>query len=134
MGLSRFAAFAIAFAALCGLTGVALGAWAAHGLAPQPAGWVETASRYALWHALAMIGVVLLAERTAGAARRLANLAAALFGLGIVLFSGSLVSLAVGGWGAAAPAGGIALMIGWAVLAAAALCALRRRAASGQAP
>ena len=134
MGLSRFAAGAVAFAAVCGLAGVALGAWAAHGLAPQPAGWVETASRYALWHALAMIGAVFLGERTAGAARRLANLATALFGLGIALFSGSLVALAAGGWGGAAPAGGIALMLGWAVLAVAALSAVSRRAASGQAP
>lgn len=134
MGISRAAAIAIAFAALAGLAGVALGAWAAHGLAPQPAGWVETASRYALWHALAMVGAALLAERAGGLARRFAIWAASLFGVGIVLFSGSLVALAVAGWGAAAPAGGIALMVGWALFCVAALAAVRGWASSGQAP
>ncbi len=131
MGLSRAAAIAIAFAALAGLAGVALGAWAAHGLAPQPAGWVETASRYALWHALAAIGAALLAERSTGWGRRLALLAALAFLVGIAAFSGSLVSLAVGGWGAAAPAGGTLMMVGWALLGVAGLTAAGGQAASG---
>jgi uncharacterized membrane protein YgdD (TMEM256/DUF423 family) len=134
MGLTRFAAAAIAFAALAGLAAVALGAWSAHGLAPQAASWVETAARYAMWHALAIVGAALMAERVAGAARRLAMIAAIAFGIGIALFSGSLVALAAGGWGRAAPFGGVAFMVGWALLAAAALAALRGRAASGQAP
>ncbi len=134
MTLSRAAALVIACAALAGLAAVVLGAWSAHGLAPQPASWIETASRYAMWHALAMIGAALMAERVAGAARRLVLAAAILFGTGIVLFSGSLVVLATGGWGGAAPFGGVAFMIGWGLLAAAALAALRGRATSGQAP
>ncbi len=123
---SRFAALAVACAALAGLSAVALGAWAAHGLAPQPAAWVETASRYAMWHALAMIGAVLAGERASGAPRRLARLATLSFGIGIALFSGSLVSLAAGGWGGAAPAGGGAFMLGWVLLASAALASVRR--------
>ena len=49
----------VALAALFGLAAVAAGAFATHGLKQkglvEAAGWVETASRYQMWHALAML-------------------------------------------------------------------------------
>ncbi len=102
------------------------GAYARHGLAadPQAQAWMETAVLYALWHALALLAAVLLAERREGAGRALLRLAGGLFAAGIVLFSGSLVSLALAGAALlpmGAPAGGMALIAGWLCLAAAAL-------------
>jgi len=74
-----------------GLTGVALGAFAAHGLkASLSAEYLaifQTAVQYQLIHALALFGVALLSLHAPG---RLLQAAAALFGIGIVLFSGSL--------------------------------------------
>jgi len=54
-------------AAANGLVAVAMGAFAAHGLRSvldaEALGWVETASRYQMWHALALFGVALLFGR-----------------------------------------------------------------------
>ena len=130
---SRFAAAVIVFAALAGGSAVALGAWASHGAAEPAKGWLTTASTYQLVHALALLATVALRERLSGAARRLAGLALAAFAAGIVLFCGALVALSLGhnwgplSWKGAAPAGGLALMAGWTVLALAGLMALRRR-------
>lgn len=108
-------------AALSGAVAVAMEAYAAHGL---PAGsqmrdWVETAARYQMWHALALLGVVALAARE-GREALLLRLAAASFLAGMLLFCGSLYVLALAGWrsvAAAAPAGGAALILGWIALA-----------------
>ncbi len=84
----------------------------------------ETGSRYHLLHAMALLGVpawVLGVEASNGA--RLMDWAARLWCLGIVLFSGSLYWLALGGprWlGPVTPFGGVALMAGWLLLAVAA--------------
>ena len=83
--------------------------------------WVETASRYQLIHALALVAVGLLATVRPS---RAASLAAACFAAGIALFSGSLYALGLGaprGWGMVAPAGGLSLIAGWLLLCAAAL-------------
>jgi uncharacterized membrane protein YgdD (TMEM256/DUF423 family) len=128
--LSRLGAAAVVFAALAGGSAVALGAWASHGAVEPAKGWLTTASTYQLVHALALLVGVALRERLGGAARRLAGLALAAFAAGIVLFCGSLVALGLGhGWGAAAPAGGLVLIAGWAALALAGLLAVfpRRR-------
>lgn len=81
----------------------------------------ETAARFQMYHALALLAVGLLAMRR----RPLAlNVAGALFALGTLLFSGSLYALALSGvgvLGAVAPVGGVCLMAGWAALAIAAL-------------
>ena len=74
-----------------------------------------------MYHALAMGLAAVLARppRLAGAAT-----AAALFLVGIVLFSGSLYVLALTGqrWlGMITPVGGVAFLAGWAMLAYAAL-------------
>ena len=80
--------------ACAGFTGVALGAFAAHGLKSQltPAylAVFQTGTHYQLIHALALFGVGLLALLRPAP---LVNCAGALFALGIVLFSGSLYAL-----------------------------------------
>ena len=115
--------FWLALAGLNGLLGVALGAYAAHGLSatPERVDFFRTAVSYQMWHALALLGVALLRAR---APSLVADAAGVLFLAGIVLFSGSLY--AIGFTGAApvrmaAPIGGVALMAGWAALIVVAL-------------
>lgn len=127
--MSRFAALALAVAGLAGLAGVAGGALAAHGLGPAQKALIETASQYALWHALAISAAALAHDRTRAWARRLFAAAAAFFATGIAVFSGSLVSLALNGKGGAAPVGGTAFLIGWALFASAAIASLRHHVA-----
>ena len=112
-------------AALLGAAAVMLGAFAAHGLAarldPRALAVFDTGARYHLAHALAM-ALAALAMR--GAARPRAQIAAALFGGGIRLFSGSLCLLAVTGiraLGMVTPLGGLCFIGGWVMLALAAL-------------
>ena len=108
-------------AAINGLISVAMGAFAAHGLKDrlpvEALDWVRTASIYEMWHALALIGVALLAGRSASKALTLAGWS---FLAGCLLFSGSLYLLALIGWQGfafATPVGGVAFLIGWAALA-----------------
>ena len=112
-------------AAVMGGLSVVMGAFAAHGLArtldARMLTTFETGARYQMYHALAM-GLAALAAR-GGAAKR-ANIAAALFLAGILLFSGSLYLLALTGvsaLGMITPVGGLCLIAGWIVLALAAL-------------
>lgn len=116
----------LAIAACMGGLGVLCGAFAAHGLKGRVDAYAlsvfETGARYHMYHALAM-ALAALAGRDP-AARPRARVAAALFGLGIVLFSGSLYLLALTAapWlGLVTPLGGIAFVAGWAMLALAAL-------------
>ena len=110
-----------ALGALLGGLGVAAGAFGAHalrrGLAPPMLEVFETATRYQLVHAVAMVVTALALERRPSSA-----LAAAgwLFGVGIVLFSGSLYALSLVGppaWGIVTPFGGVSFLAGWACLA-----------------
>ncbi len=107
-------------AAFAGFTGVALGAFAAHGLKGQlTADYLavfQTGTHYQLIHALALFCVGLLALQRPG---QLLNCAGALFALGIVLFSGSLYLLTlsgVRGLGIVTPFGGVAFLAGWLCL------------------
>jgi uncharacterized membrane protein YgdD (TMEM256/DUF423 family) len=80
----------------------------------------ETAVRYQMYHALALLAVGWLAGRSEG---RLATLAGILFVAGILIFSGSLyvlVATDVRWWGAVTPIGGVAFIAGWIFLALAA--------------
>jgi len=116
--------------ALLSLTGVAFGAMGAHALksavGPLPdalerLAWWETAARYHLIHALALGLVAVLAAHVPG---RLPRLAAACFVAGIALFSGSLYALALSGnraLGMVTPLGGLAFLLGWSLVGAAAL-------------
>ena len=112
------------FLLLAGLNGalaVAAGAYAAHGAAPGSADLLRTGSSYQMWHALALLAVALLLDRSPDVALRAAGW---LFVLGIVLFCGALYGLAFEAprWlGRVAPIGGLALILGWIALCAAAL-------------
>jgi uncharacterized membrane protein YgdD (TMEM256/DUF423 family) len=111
-------------AALAGFSGVALGAFAAHGLKAQLSAEYlavfQTGVHYQLVHALALFGVALLAERLPG---RLLWAAGTLFALGILLFSGSLYALTLSGLGKlgmVTPLGGLCFLVGWLCLGLAA--------------
>lgn len=108
-------------AALAGFAAVTVGAFAAHGVAdPAARELLKTAGQYAGLHALAVLACSAL---TAQGLRR-ARLAPALFLPGILIFSGSLLALALGAprWlGAVTPIGGLLFLGGWGVLAWAAL-------------
>lgn len=119
----------IVVAALSGAISVIVGAFAAHGLdLSTEAGrkareWLQTASHYQMIHALAIVGVVALA-RGALLNAPIALVAQWLFLVGSVLFPGALYALAFGGprwFGAVAPIGGAAFILGWLSLGLAAL-------------
>lgn len=111
-------------AAFFGFTGVALGAFAAHGLksrlSAEYLAIFHTGVLYQLVHALAILGVAVLAAQLPG---RLMTWAGISFALGIVLFSGSLYALTltgIGKLGIITPFGGLAFLLGWAILGLAA--------------
>ncbi len=111
--------------AVAGFLGVALGAFGAHGLrgrlSPEMLAVFETGVRYHMYHALALVLVSLVMNRMGGWLLQTAGWS---FVAGIVLFSGSLYALAIGGvtaLGAVTPIGGLAFLIGWACLAFAAI-------------
>ncbi|SHN04816.1 DUF423 domain-containing protein [Phytopseudomonas punonensis] len=106
--------------ALAGFSGVAMGAFAAHGLKSRlSADYLavfQTGTHYQLIHALALLGVAILAMVAPG---RLVNLAGGFFAAGIVLFSGSLYLLTLTGvskLGIVTPFGGLAFLAGWVCL------------------
>jgi len=110
-----------AIGALSALVAVAAGAFGAHGLADRlPAERLvtfETAARYQMYHALALLAVAGAATRWPGSP---VTAAGWLFLAGTVLFSGSLYVLSLTGirWlGAITPIGGTALIVGWIALA-----------------
>ncbi len=108
-------------AAVLGFLGVALGAFGAHALKPtlEAHGSVETwktAVLYHLVHAVALLALAGWRDSHAGAGRVIT----ALWAVGVVLFSGSLYWLSLGGprfLGPITPLGGVAFLAGWALLA-----------------
>ncbi len=103
-------------AALLGTLGVVLGAFGAHGLRarlePQQLASWQTAVQYHLLHTLALAGLALHAAQSG----RAIGLQAWLFTAGIVLFSGSIYLLVLGGprWlGPVTPLGGLCMIGGW---------------------
>ena len=108
--------------ALAGLSAVALGAFGAHALGDQltekQIGWWDTATFYLLTHAVAGLAIAFVDK-----AERLAFAAMLMVG-GAVLFATTLFAMALGApiWlGATTPIGGIAMVIGWAMIAISAL-------------
>ncbi|MEE3509444.1 MULTISPECIES: DUF423 domain-containing protein [unclassified Pseudomonas] len=111
-------------AAFFGFTGVALGAFAAHGLknrlSAEYLAIFHTGVMYQLVHTLALLAVALLAVQIPG---RLMTWAGISFVVGIVLFSGSLYLLTLTGvtrLGIITPFGGLAFLVGWLLLGLAA--------------
>ena len=111
----------ILVAAIIGGLGVAFGAFGAHGLsallaANGRADTFDTATKYQMYHALALLAAAWLSEKYPG---RWIRWAGYLFIAGVILFSGSLYILAIFDlpiMGAVAPFGGTALIAGWACL------------------
>jgi len=122
-------------AGILGFVGVGLGAFGAHGLQSLlvERGMVDvwkTAVEYQLMHAVAMLALAAWTSAEAGQTQgrqrmqgRLLGWAAGCWGVGVVLFSGSLYVLALGGpgWiGPITPMGGLTLLGGWALVSVAA--------------
>ena len=115
-------AFLLLGIVLAGLA-VAAGAFGAHGLEgrvpPRRLEVFETAVRYQMYHALALLFVGVLAAQGSASAWQL-TWAGGLFVAGVALFSGSLYLLVLTdtGWlGAVTPLGGVAFLAGWGLLA-----------------
>ena len=111
--------------AVNGFLAVAAGAFGAHALEgrliPSMSTIFATGAHYHLVHAVATVAAALAAR---GAARGRANLAALLFTVGTVLFSGSLYFYALSGLAALVMLtrlGGVAFLAGWLALGWAAL-------------
>ena len=106
----------LALAALNGLMAVCAGAFGAHGVSdPQVKGWLQTGAQYQLVHAAAALACCSLLRVMA----RQAGVAGWLFGVGGLVFGGSLYLLAMTGvklWGAVTPIGGLLMIGGWAAL------------------
>ena len=114
-------------AAVAGFTAVAIGAFGAHGLkdrvSPELLVTFEVGVRYHAYHALALLGLAAFGERLG----RVGAVAAWCFAVGILIFGGSLYTLALTGqrWlGAVTPVGGLCFLAGWAALGVAA-CRVR---------
>ena len=114
----------IGVGALFAFAGVALGAFGAHALEgkvkPEDLPIWETAVRYHMYHALALMAVGVMQQLPALSQSALLTLSAALFSAGIVVFSGSLYLLVMTDrrWlGAVTPLGGLLLLAGWLALA-----------------
>jgi uncharacterized membrane protein YgdD (TMEM256/DUF423 family) len=102
------------------LIAVAAGAFGAHALrarlGPDYLAVFETAARYQMYHALALLAAAWAVSRWPGP---LVHWAGWLFVIGTVLFCGSLYALALTGtrWlGAITPLGGGAFLAGWICL------------------
>lgn len=112
-------------AALFGGLAVILGAFGAHALKeklePSSLAVFDTAVKYQFYHALALIAVFLLNERSA---HRYYRYAATCFTIGICLFSGSLyllstaslTGLSLKALGPITPLGGLFFIAGWVLL------------------
>ena len=131
--MSSAARYWLMIGAGLGFLGVSLGAFGAHGLervfqsgnllpeefAKRLQNW-EVAVRYQMYHALALLAVGLLAERTTS---RWLTWAGVMFCLGVLVFSGCLYAYALTGLrvlGMIVPVGGVSLLAGWLALAVAA--------------
>tara|TARA_R110002020_G_scaffold15140_113_gene53676 strand:- start:2846 stop:3262 length:417 start_codon:yes stop_codon:yes gene_type:complete len=115
----------IVIGALNAFVAVALGAFAAHGLrgsVPEAdLAIFQTGAHYHIVHALALVAVGLLAGHVASWRTTAAGV---LFFAGSILFSGSLYYLGISGSRAlvmVTPLGGLAFLLGWLMVALAAL-------------
>lgn len=117
--MSPAARKAVAVGATLGVLGVAAGAFGAHGLRDAVSArdleiW-GTAARYQQIHAVLLVAVGLMARPWS----RALSAAALLLSLGMLVFSGTLYAMVLGGpriLGAVTPLGGLCLMGGWAAI------------------
>jgi len=116
----------IVLAGLLGFIGVAAGAFGAHGLRDRVSArdleiW-QTGAQYQQLHAVALLAVALWAmhARAGGQPTGLHSVAMALFTAGMLIFSGTLYAMTLGGprfLGAITPLGGLCLLGAWATVA-----------------
>lgn len=113
----------VVVSAVLGGLGVALGAFGAHGLRLwlplQKMTIFETAVRYHIFHALALLGVAVLMGVYPGHFRGLRRVAVT-FTAGVVLFSGGLYGTALSDFlpfRYVVPVGGVMIVLGWGLLA-----------------
>lgn len=118
---------AIAAGALLAALAVVLGAFGAHGLkavvTPERLSVFETGVRYHFYHSFALIAAGILYMQYP---MRQLKIAAVLFNIGILLFSGSLYAIvftgiygaSIGPLGVLTPIGGVFFILGWVLLAA----------------
>lgn len=103
-------------AAASGFMAVAMGAFAAHGIAdPQAREWMKTGASYQFMHTMATFASATFMN----IGGRRARYCPAFFLSGAVLFSGSLYAMALGAprWlGMITPIGGLSFLAGWALL------------------
>lgn len=111
---------AFVVAGIAGFLAVAAGTFGAHvlkeRLAPDLLEIFEVGVRYHAYHALALLGCACAAERIG----RAAGVATWAFAIGIIIFAGSLYTLALTDlrWlGAITPIGGVAFLVGWTAIA-----------------
>lgn len=121
----------LAVGAVLGLLGVAAGAFGAHALRGAVSErdleiW-QTGAHYQQLHAAVLVAVGLGARTST----RALAVASTLFTVGVLVFSGTLYAMVLGGprmLGAVTPLGGLGLMGGWAALAVHALAGRRSSA------
>lgn len=113
----------LAIASIFGGLSVGAGAFASHALkdklSERALEIFETAARYQIYHALALLLVALLINQTQFSHPSLV-IAGWAFIIGIIIFSGSLYALSLTDikvLGAITPVGGLAFIIGWGALA-----------------
>ncbi len=116
----------IILAGINGLIGVAAGAFGAHGLrdrvTPRDLEIWQTGAHYQQLHAVALLAVALwaLQVQSGGQPAPLHGVAMTLFTAGMIIFSGTLYAMTLGGprWlGAITPLGGLCLLGAWATVA-----------------
>ena len=106
---------------------VAIGAFGAHAVKTRLdvtglRGVFETGVQYQMFHSAAILLLASFSDRVIPGKRLMQ--AAMLFGIGIILFSGSLYALALSDVkmiGAITPFGGLSFMLGWILVIAAAV-------------
>ena len=125
----------ILIGSVLGGLGVALGAFGAHGLQGRLEALdlqiFETAARYQLLHAIVLlcVGIWASSGKLPPQALPTVNAAGWAFSLGIAVFSGSLYALVATGvrkFGMVTPLGGLGMIVGWALLAWAAVQTMRQ--------
>ncbi|MBL8628922.1 MAG: DUF423 domain-containing protein [Rhodospirillaceae bacterium] len=133
MGLQRSTVLMLVYAAIAGVSAVALSAFAAHGLekvAPtgaQGVAWFVQATDFQMNHTLAIMLLAVITDRFVdGLSRKILIASAMLMGVGIILFSGSLYSLSFNGPGNLAPMGGFSSMTGWILMGVGGFVGLKR--------
>jgi uncharacterized membrane protein YgdD (TMEM256/DUF423 family) len=131
--VDRIVPTVVLLAALIAGSGVAIGAFGAHGLQswlesrlPDAANvelrerrlaQFETGVRYQLFHGLALLGLAAIAP---GFSPRAVRSVSRWWLAGCLIFSGSLYLLVLSNqprWGAVTPIGGVCSIVGWALLA-----------------